>query len=137
MTEPVVPRRVFVDWNRVGNAARFELSLSVDEAAGLAVGELIILAGDDDTPRPARVIRRDRLDATVQLLVPHTGRSTDLARQVAEFLRPCVSDLGLAIWWASPQPELGWDSPAAWLEGGGDATALLAAARHTAAVLGH
>lgn len=63
------PRQVFVDHNRVGNATTFTVPLTVDEVAGLAVGEVVSVVGDDAETRAARVTAIDGCDVRLELLL--------------------------------------------------------------------
>jgi len=138
MRDQIVPRQVFVDWNRVGNKQRFTVPLTIDEATGLAVGHPVILVGEPGMAVPARVVRLDGLDASVEPLAAHAPEGADtLYERVAVLLRPFVSDVAVAGWWLTPQPELGEVSPAIWLERGGEAATVMEAARHTAGPLAH
>lgn len=62
-------RTVFVDYNRVGHAEAFTVSLLRRERDGLTEGEIVEVHGDDVEPRRARVERIDGARVTLRLAV--------------------------------------------------------------------
>lgn len=49
-------REIFVDYNHIGHACRFQTRLFRSEREGLEVGDVVLVVGDAVEPRQAKVV---------------------------------------------------------------------------------